>query len=423
MTIKINSSDVRDLTLASQGKLKIEWAGQQMPVLKFITDRFNQQKPLRGLTIGACLHVTAETANLMLALKAGGARVALCASNPLSTQDDVAASLVKDYGISVFAINSESNQTYYQHLNQVLDFKPQITMDDGADLVSTLHKNRQNQIKSMYGSSEETTTGVIRLKAMAKDHALKLPVVAVNDSVTKHMFDNRYGTGQSTIDGILRATNILLAGKTFVVCGYGWCGRGIAARASGMGAKAVVAEVDPVRALEAAMDGFSIMPIKQAVKIGDIFITATGDKQVIPLNLLEKMKDGAIVANSGHFNVEIDIAGLEKSKKSKRRLRHSLDEYTLKNGKKIYILAEGRLVNLAAAEGHPAEVMDMSFANQAMASEFLIKNNGKLTAKVYTLPQKIDYQVASLKLKAMGLTIDHLTKEQRNYLSSWQEGT
>lgn len=417
------SYDIKDEKLAPEGKLKIEWAGQQMTVLKTIRDRFTKEKPFKGLTIAACLHITSETANLLLTLKAGGAKVVCCASNPLSTQDSVAASLALDYDIPTFAIKGEDSKTYYDHLNAVLDYHPQITMDDGADVVSMLHTKRQDQLSEIYGSSEETTTGVIRLKAMEKDGALRLPVIAVNDSDTKHMFDNQYGTGQSTIDGIIRATNILLAGKTVVVAGYGWCSRGIASRAHGMGAIVIVTEVDPIRALEAAMDGFSVMPMAKAVKVGDVFVSATGDKHVLSLEHMKAMKDGAIVANSGHFDVEIDMAGLEKEKTKKRRIRHQLDEYTLKSGKKIYVAGEGRLVNLAAAEGHPAEVMDMSFANQALAAEWFKDNKGKLENKVYVLPKKLDIQVASLKLKAMGIEIDKLTKEQEKYLSSWDEGT
>jgi len=415
--------DVKDLSLANEGKLKIEWAAQQMPVLQIIKERFAKDKPLKRLTIGACLHITSETANLLLTLKAGGAKVLACASNPLSTQDSVAASLVKNYDIAVFAIKGEDSKTYYSHLNRVLDNNPQITMDDGADLVSLLHTKRKIQIKDVIGSSEETTTGVIRLKAMEKDGALKLPVIAVNDSDTKHLFDNRYGTGQSTIDGIMRATNILLAGKTFVIAGYGWCSRGIATRARGMGANVIVTEVDPVRSLEAAMDGYRIMPMKDAAKIGDIFVSSTGNKHVISLEIIKSMKDGSIIANAGHFDVEIDMAGLEKWSKQKRRLRNSLDEYTLKTGKKIYVLGEGRLVNLVAAEGHPAEAMDMSFANQAKACEFLVKNKGRLLPRVYVLPKEIDNEIAKLKLTSMGISIDKLTKEQEKYLSSWQEGT
>jgi adenosylhomocysteinase len=419
---KLVKNDLKDLSLASKGKLKIEWARRQMPVLQLIKERFQKEKTLRGLTIGACLHVTPETANLMLALKAGGAKVTLCASNPLSTKDEVAASLVKNDKISVFAIRGENNKIYYQHLSQVLDFKPQITLDDGGDLISLLHTNRKKQLKEVIGSCEETTTGVIRLKAMEKDGALKLPVMAVNDSQTKRFFDNRYGTGQSTIDGILRATNILLAGKNFVVAGYGWCSRGIALRARGMGAKVIVCEVEPVKALEAVMDGFQVMSLSEAAKIGDVFVTATGDKKVVGLKQIKKMKEGAILANSGHFNVEIDAEGLEKAALKKRKMRDNLVEYKL-NKKSIYLLAEGRLVNLAAAEGHPAEVMDMSFANQALGVEYFVKNKGKLENRVYVLPEKLDKMVARLKLKAMGIKIDKLTKEQKKYLSSWQEGT
>lgn len=415
--------DVKDLSLAPEGKLKIEWSSAQMPVLRIIKERFAKEKPLKGLTIGACLHITSETANLLLTLQSGGAKVFACASNPLSTQDSVAASLVKNFNVPTYAIKGEDSKIYYKHLNSVLDSNPQITMDDGADLVSLLHTKRKSQIKGVIGSSEETTTGVIRLKAMEKDNALKLPIIAVNDSDTKHLFDNRYGTGQSTIDGILRSTNILLAGKTFVVAGYGWCSRGIAMRAKGMGANVIVTEVNPVRALEAVMDGYRVMRMKDAAKIGDIFVSATGDKHVISMEIIKSMKDGAIVANSGHFDVEIDMAGLEKSAKQKRRLRNSLDEYLLKNDKKIYVLGEGRLVNLVAAEGHPAEVMDMSFANQALAAEYFVKNKGKLLPKVYLLPKEIDNKIAMLKLESMGIYIDKLTREQSKYLSSWTEGT
>ncbi len=415
--------DIKDITLANEGRLKIEWSGQNMPVLATIRERFAKEKPLKGLTIACCLHITSETANLLITLKAAGAKVVACASNPLSTQDSVAASLVKDFGIDTYAIKGEDSKTYYTHLNAALDYRPQITMDDGADLVSLLHTKRKDQLKEIIGSSEETTTGVIRLKAMEKDNALKLPVVAVNDSDTKHMFDNQYGTGQSTIDGIIRASNVLLAGKTVVVGGYGWCGRGIASRAHGMGATVIVTEVDSVRALEAAMDGFSVTTMNQAVKVGDIFVSATGDKHVIALSHMKAMKNGAMVANSGHFDVEIDMAGLEKYKKSKKRIRNQLDEYVLPNGKKLYVLGEGRLVNLAAAEGHPAEVMDMSFANQALAAEWLVDNKKTLEQKVYVLPKSLDEKVASLKLKAMGVTIDILTPEQKKYLSSWTEGT
>lgn len=415
--------DIKDISLAQQGKLKIEWAGRNMPVLKSIEQRFKKEKPLKGVKLAACLHVTAETANLMLTLKSGGAELGLCASNPLSTQDDVAASLVKDFEVPTFAIKGEDTKTYYMHLNSVLDMHPQITMDDGADLVSLLHKERLNQLPEVLGSSEETTTGVIRLKAMMKDKALKIPVFAVNDSDTKHMFDNRYGTGQSTIDGILRATNILLAGKVFVVCGYGWCGRGLASRARGMGAHVIVTEVHPTKALEAVMDGYTVMPIKDASKKGDIFVTVTGDKNVISLEHILTMKDGAIVANSGHFNVEIAVEELEKKAKTHRSLRGYVDEYTLKDGTKRYILGQGRLINLVAAEGHPAEVMDMSFANQALAAEFFVKQKGKLEVKVYTISPEMDQEIARLKLDAMGVKFDKLTSEQKDYLSSWQEGT
>ncbi len=420
---KIIFHDVKDLALSPLGKNRIEWAGNQMPVLKILGERFMKEKPLKGLKLGVCLHVTAETANLMIMLKNGGADVCLSASNPLSTQDDVAASLVKDYGISTYAIKGEDTKTYYKHLNAVLDTHPNVTMDDGADLVSLLHKERKGQLKEMIGSSEETTTGVIRLKAMEKDGALKIPVYAVNDSDTKHMFDNRYGTGQSTLDGIMRATNMLIAGKTIVVAGYGWCGRGLASRARGMGAQVVVTEVDAIKALEAVMDGFSVMRMIDAAKIGDIFVTVTGDKSVITLEHMLSMKDGAVVANSGHFDVEIEIAALVKKAKATRRIRPFVDEYTLPSKKKIFVLGEGRLINLAAAEGHPAEVMDMSFANQALAAEFFVKNKGKLEAKVYHIDRPMDSEIARLKLVAMGITFDKLTKEQQHYLSSWQEGT
>jgi adenosylhomocysteinase len=414
--------DVKDLSLSKAGKLKIEWAGQQMPVLQLIKERFAKEKPLKNIRLGVCLHVTSETANLMLALKAGGAEVTLCASNPLSTQDSVAASLVHDYKIPVLAIKGEDTQTYFRHLKTVLAVKPQVTMDDGADLVSLLHQKYPAQIKSVIGSSEETTTGVIRLKAMAKVGALKLPVIAVNDSDTKHLFDNHYGTGQSTIDGILRATNILLAGKVFVVVGYGNCGKGLAIRARGMGANVVVVEVDSVRALAAGMDGFRAMTMTEAAKIGDIFVTVTGDKNAIDLKHLRLMKDGAILANSGHFDCEINVAALKKLTPKPRTIRPFLEEYVL-GKKKLYLLGEGRLVNLAAAEGHPAEVMDLSFADQALSAEYLVKNKGRLKPQVYTLPEKLDKEVARLKLKAMGWGLEKLTKEQQKYLSSWEEGT
>jgi adenosylhomocysteinase len=394
-----------------------------MKVLAQIEKRFKKEKPLKGLTIGACLHVTSETANLMQTLKAAGAKLALCASNPLSTQDSVAASLVKHFGVPTYAINGEDKKTYYKHLEKVLDHQPQITMDDGGDLISILHNKRKKQLHKIIGSSEETTTGVIRLRAMEKEKALKVPVIAVNDSNTKHLFDNRYGTGQSTIDGIMRATNILLAGKTFVVLGYGLCSRGIAMRAKGMGANVVVTEVNPVRALEAGMDGYRVMKISNAAKIGDIFVTATGDKDVVDIKHMMVMKDGAILANSGHFNVEVDVGTLEKTKTSKKRIRPHLDKYTLPSGKILFLLGEGKLINLVSAEGHPAEVMDMSFANQALAAEYLSKNLGGLKNKVHTLPKKLDEMVAKLKLKAMGTGLDRLTTAQRNYLSSWQEGT
>lgn len=417
------SSDIKDLKLAKQGKLRIEWANRNMPVLNLIKERFSNEKPLKNITIGACLHVTTETANLMLALKAGGARVALCGCNPLSTQDDVAASLVKDYHIPTFAIKGENTKQYYQHINAVLDTHPNITMDDGGDLIAELHQKRTKQLTEIIGSNEETTTGVIRLKAMERDEALKIPAMAVNFSQTKHMFDNRYGTGQSTIDGIMRATNILLAGKKIVVCGYGWCGRGLATRARGMGAHVIVTEVDSVKALEAVMDGFEVMQISQASKIGDIFVTVTGDKHVISFDHIKVMKNGAILANSGHFNAEIAVEELENKAKLKRRVRISVDEYTLNDGTKRFVLGEGRLINLAAAEGHPAEVMDMSFANQALAAKWLVEHRGKLEPKVYQLPQSVDNEIAQLKLTAMGINIDKLTQEQKKYLSSWQEGT
>lgn len=430
------NSDVKDLNLAPSGKLKIEWAGQHMPVLALIKERFEKEKALKNVALAACLHVTAETANLMLTLKAGGATLALCASNPLSTQDDVAASLVKDWQIPVFGKRDEDNKTYYNHIKAVLETRPNITMDDGADLISELHRQMENGRWKMedgkfYGSSEETTTGVIRLRAMERDHALAVPVIAVNDSQTKCFFDNRYGTGQSTIDGILRATNLLLAGKNFVVCGYGWCGRGIASRARGMGAKVIITEVDPVKALEAVMDGYQVLAMLAAAKIGDIFVTATGDKNVITMRDIREMKDGAILANAGHFNVEVAVSELEKVAVSKRQIREYVTEYKLKTKpaqgglklKTIYVLGEGRLINLVAAEGHPPEVMDMSFTNQALAAEWIVKNRKSLKPMVYTLPKEIDEQIARLKLKSMGIEIDKLTAEQKKYLSSWMEGT
>ncbi|MBI2086451.1 adenosylhomocysteinase [Candidatus Daviesbacteria bacterium] len=406
-------SDIKNLKLAPKGKLKIEWAGSQMKVLDLIRQRFQKEQPLKGIPIGACLHVTAETANLMITLKAGGANLALCASNPLSTQDDVAVSLVEDYQIPTYAIKGEDKDTYYKHLKQVLDFHPQITMDDGADLVTLLHTERKSQLAEIIGSSEETTTGVIRLKAMLTTGALKIPVMAVNDSLTKHLFDNRYGTGQSTIDGIIRATNVLLAGKKFVVVGYGWCGRGLAQRARGMGSLVIVTEVDSLKALEASMDGFDVMPIEEAIKVADIICTATGNKEVVSLTHLTALKDGAIVANTGHFNVEFDYEGLIKLSKNRRHLRDNLEEITLEDGKKI----------LASAEGHPPDVMDMSFANQALAAEYLVQNKDKLKVNVYTLPKELDEMIAALKLESLGIKIDSLTREQKKYLSSWHEGT
>jgi len=415
---------VKDLSLADIGKDRIEWAEMDMPVLrKEIRERFIEEKPLKGIRIGACLHVTTETANLMRTLKEGGAQVYLCASNPLSTQDDVAAALVKHYDIPVFAIKGEDEEIYYQHIEAVLSKKPHITMDDGADLISTLHKNHPELIENVIGGTEETTTGVIRLKAMAKDGALKYPVIAVNEALTKHLFDNRYGTGQSTIDGILRATNRLLSGSVFVVAGYGWCGKGVAMRAKGMGAEVIVTEIDPIKAIEARMDGFRVMPMAKAAKSGDIFCTVTGDINVIREEHFKVMKDGAIVSNSGHFNVEIDIPALEKMAVKKRSVRDFVDEYTMEDGRRIYLLAEGRLVNLSAAEGHPASVMDMSFANQALSAEYLVKEKKNLRQDVYVVPGHIDRQVAELKLKAMGIEIDELTPEQIEYLNSWEMGT
>jgi len=415
--------DVKDLNLAEVGKKRMEWASRFMPVLEDIKKRFQKEKPLKGIRLAACLHVTSETGNLMEALKLGGADVFLTASNPLSTQDDVAAALVKYYKIPVFAIKGEDNKTYYRHINQVLDNAPQITMDDGADVVSTIHSKKKNLLKNILGGTEETTTGVIRLKSMANDNVLRYPIIAVNDANTKHLFDNRYGTGQSTIDGILRATNILLAGLNFVVSGYGWCGRGVAMRAAGGGSKVIVTEVDPLRALEAVMDGYQVMSLKEAAKIGDVFVTVTGDKSVIDAEHFSKMKDGAIVANSGHFNVEINIEALQKMSKNKRRIREFVDEYTLKDGKKIFLLGEGRLINLTAAEGHPAVVMDMSFANQALSSVYLLQKGGSLENKVYPVPREIDEGIARLKLKTLGVRIDRLSADQKRYLSDWQEGT
>jgi adenosylhomocysteinase len=415
--------DVKDINLAKKGKLRIEWAAQEMPVLKSIAARFSKEKPLKGFRLAACLHVTTETANLMETLKAGGAEVFLCASNPLSTQDDAAASLVKFSKIPVFAIKGEDNKTYYKHINDTLSSKPHMTMDDGADLVSTLHTSRKDLISTIIGGTEETTTGVIRLRAMAEKGVLRYPIIAVNDAYTKYLFDNRYGTGQSTIDGIMRATNRLIAGSVFVVSGYGWCGKGIAMRAKGLGAKVIVTEVNPLRALEATMDGFDIMAIKEASKIGDIFVTATGDINVISRECFSVMKDGAILSNSGHFNVEIEIDELKKMSKGRRIIRDFVEEFTLRNNMRIYLLGEGRLINLAAAEGHPSAVMDMSFANQALCAEYIAKNYRKLQKKVYGVPEQIDKDIAFLKLKAMGIKIDTLTPEQKKYLASWEMGT
>ncbi|RKY41596.1 MAG: adenosylhomocysteinase [Candidatus Makaraimicrobium thalassicum] len=415
--------DVKDRKLAGQGKLRIEWAARNMPVVGIIKEKFRKEKPLRGIRVAACLHVTTETANLMIALKAGGARVELCASNPLSTQDDVAAALVRDHGIPVFAVKGENNTTYYSHLNSILDNGPHVTMDDGADLVSTLHSKRKELIKTIMGGTEETTTGVIRLRSLENRKLLRFPIIAVNDAQTKYLFDNRYGTGQSTIDGILRATNHLFAGSTVVIAGYGWCGRGVAMRARGMGARVIVTEVDFFRSLEAIMDGFDVMPMKDAARTGDVFVTLTGNKNVIRAEHFSAMKDGAVVANSGHFNVEIDIPALKKMSGSVREIRHCTREYTLDNGKKVILLGDGRLINLASAEGHPSMVMDMSFANQALSCEFIVKNHAKLEKKVYNVPEKIDARIAKLKLKSMGIRIDRLTQEQKEYLKSWEVGT
>jgi len=415
--------DVKSMELADLGKKRIEWANQSMPVLQIIRKEFIKNQPLKGIRIAACLHVTAETANLMIALRDGGADTVLCASNPLSTQDDVAASLVRDYGVSVFAIKGEDNDTYYSHIMAALDHKPQITMDDGADLVGVLHTKRVAELAHVIGGTEETTTGVIRLRAMAKEGALKFPIIAVNDADTKHLFDNRYGTGQSTLDGIIRATNFLIAGSKFVVAGYGWCGRGLASRARGAGAEVIVTEVDPTKALEAVMDGFRVMSMTEAAKLGDVFCTVTGNKNVLAKEHFELMRDGAIISNSGHFNVEIDIPSLERMSSSKRTTRNFVEEYSLKDGRKINLLGEGRLINLAAAEGHPPSVMDMSFADQALSCEYMVKNYKTLEKKVYTVPVDLDKRVARLKLESMGVKIDKLTSEQEEYLASWSEGT
>jgi adenosylhomocysteinase len=420
---KMVKHDVKDINLAKKGALRIEWAAKEMPVLRSIRERFAKEKPLKGLRLAACLHVTTETANLAETLKTGGAQVHICASNPLSTQDDVASSLAKNSGIPTFAIKGEDHTTYYRHIMDALSLKPHITMDDGADLVSVLHTKKKDLLKDIIGGTEETTTGVIRLRAMAEDGVLEYPIIAVNDAYTKYMFDNRYGTGQSTLDGILRATNRLIAGSLFVIAGYGWCSKGIAMRAKGMGARVIVTEVDPLRALEATMDGFEVTTMKEAARVGDIFVTATGDIDVIYKECFPLMKDGAIFCNSGHFNVEISITELQKMSKSKRIIRDFVEEYTLRNGRRVYLLGEGRLINLAAAEGHPSAVMDMSFANQALCAEYMAKNYKKLEKKVYSVPEKIDKDIARLKLRSMGIAIDVLTPAQKKYLSSWQEGT
>jgi adenosylhomocysteinase len=415
--------DVKDLSLAAGGVTRIEWADRQMPVVAAIRERFEREQPLSGCRVSACLHVTTETANLARTLKAGGADVVLCASNPLSTQDDVAAALVAEYGIPVFAIRGEDDETYYSHISAAVDHHPQLTMDDGADVIGVLHKERRDQLDEILGGTEETTTGVIRLKALEAQGKLGFPIVAVNEANTKHLFDNRYGTGQSTIDGIIRATNLLLAGRKFVVSGYGWVGRGVALRARGMGAHVIVTEVDPLRALEALMDGYEVLPVDRAAEVGDVFCTATGDKHVLARSAIERMKDGAILANTGHFNVEIDIPALEGLSVSRRRARPDVEEFELADGRRLYLIADGRLVNLSAAEGHPAAVMDMSFANQALSAEFVVGNAGELEPRVYGVPEEIDREIARLKLETMGVDIDHLTEEQAKYLASWDEGT
>ena len=417
-----NNYEIKDSSLAEAGKLRIEWASREMPVVKLIRERFAAEKPLKNIRISACLHITTETANLALTLKEGGANIVLCASNPLSTQDDAAAALV-EYGIPTNAIKGEDEITYYKHINTALDNKPQLTVDDGADLVTTLHTKRSDLISNVIGGTEETTTGIIRLRSLERAGGLKYPIIAVNDAQTKYLFDNRYGTGQSTIDGITRATNILWAGKKVVLCGYGWCGHGIALRAKGLGSQVIVSEVEPVRALEAVMDGYQVMPLIEAAKLGDIFITIAGNKSVIDKAHFQVMKDGAIMANSGHFNVEINIPALESLTHSKQRIRPFVDEYTLKDGRRLYLLGEGRLINLAAAEGHPASVMDMSFANQALCLEYIVENKNRLKPKVYPVPEEIDKQVARLKLNSMGINIDSLTPEQEEYLTSWEQGT
>jgi adenosylhomocysteinase len=420
---ELRKGDVKDIGLADAGKRKIEWSAQQMPVLELIRKRFLKEQPLKGLRVSACLHVTSETANLMITLRDGGAEAVLCASNPLSTQDEVAASLNRDYNIPTFAIKGEDNDTYYSHLRSALEHEPQMTMDDGADLVTMLLTKRTDLVPNVIAGTEETTTGVIRLRAMAKDGTLKYPIIAVNDAMTKHFFDNRYGTGQSTLDGVIRATNILLAGQKVVIAGYGWCGRGVAMRAKGLGADVIVTEIDPVKGIEAVMDGFRVLPMAEAVKEGDIFITVTGNKNVIRAEHFERMKNGAVVCNSGHFNVEIDIPALEKLSHGKKEVRPLVDEYSLKGDRKVYLIGEGRLVNLATAEGHPAAVMDMSFANQSLSAEYLLKNHKTLKPQVYVVPEHLDREIAKLKLESMGHKLDKLTPEQERYLASWQEGT
>jgi len=422
-TAELKKGDVKDTSLADAGKRKIEWSQQQMPVLQIIRKRFIKEQPLKGLRVSACLHVTSETANLMIALRDGGAEIVLCASNPLSTQDEVAASLNRDYNIPTYAIKGEDNETYYSHLRAALDHKPQMTMDDGADLVTMLLTKRPEQVKDVIAGTEETTTGVIRLRAMAKDGTLKYPVIAVNDAQTKHFFDNRYGTGQSTLDGVIRATNLLLAGLKVVIAGYGWCGRGVAMRAKGHGADVIITEIDPVKGIEAVMDGFRVLPMVDAAKEGDVFITVTGNKNVIRAEHFEHMKSGAVVCNSGHFNVEIDIPALERLSSGKREVRPLVDEYQLKDGRRICLIGEGRLVNLATAEGHPASVMDMSFANQALSAEYLVKHAKDLKPQVYVVPEDLDKEIAKMKLESMGHKLDKLTPEQEHYLASWQEGT
>jgi adenosylhomocysteinase len=415
--------DIKEIGLADGGKRRIEWAFQSMPVLQTIRKQFIKTQPLAGIRVAACLHVTTETANLMITLRDGGANIVLCASNPLSTQDDVAASLVRDYSIPVYAIKGENNEVYYSHIMAALDHKPQFTMDDGADLVTILHTKRKDLLEHVIGGTEETTTGVIRLRAMAKEGVLQYPIVAVNDALTKHFFDNRYGTGQSTIDGVVRATNVLIAGTTFVVAGYGWCGKGLAMRARGMGANVVVTEIDPIKGIEALMDGFRVMTMAEAAQIGDIFVTVTGNKNVIGRDHFDRLKNGAIISNSGHFNVEIDLDTLGRLASSRRQTRDFVEEYVMRDGRRIYVLGEGRLINLAAAEGHPASVMDMSFANQALSADYMVKNHASLEKRVYSVPEDLDKRVAKLKLEAMGVTIDRLTPEQEEYLASWSEGT